>query len=541
MFNGGVFQPDSLRQRILEVMSGWYADWKPLVLTNASLDLAVSWGAAYSGWLKHTGGRRIGGGIARSYYVGVAAAANASERASVLCVAPQHLEEGQEISLPKPELQLAIGQPVTFPLYTSTVRSDDKPGVLLEVAPDQLLQLPPLHTILRGGKRAGVKDVPVTLAARVTEIGTLELFCVAKEGDNRWRLEFNVREVVKGDAPAEAPSESVTDVWPEEQVQAGARLIRSVYSDTDTPEVPAAELTKALESALGGSREEWPTGLCRRLWDFLAETSDHRRRSPAHQQRWYNLVGWSMRPGFGDSLDRFRIDQLWKMMHAPPKVVAGVPASARPVQQRPSEGGADYWVMWRRVAGGLSKAQQQVLWERMKSSLMPGKNSPKPGANELAEMWRLAASLERLDTKAKEMLGTALLKPLRRSPTPTYGFWALTRLGARVLVYGPLNSVLHPEMVQQWLDELLPFQPGHDSERLGWAFCLAQLARKSGQRALDVDEAHQDKVLKMLRSLAVPDSWVNMVEEVTEVGGDEQRQMLGDTLPIGLRLTRSSE
>src|SRR5262249_56924596 len=114
----------------------------------------------------------------------------------------------------------ALGQPVTFPLYTSTVRGDDKPGDVLRVSPEQLAQLPPLHTVLRGGKRSGVKNVPVTLAARSTAIGTLELFCVAKEGSNRWRLEFNVREIVK-EASKGARSEedgaaeqTVTDVWP---------------------------------------------------------------------------------------------------------------------------------------------------------------------------------------------------------------------------------------------------------------------------------------------------------------------------------------
>ena len=67
------------------------------------------------------------------------------------------------------------------------------------------MQLPPLHTILRGGKRSGTKHVPVTLAARCTEIGTLELYCVAKEGNNRWRLEFNVRDIVKDSARARMP------------------------------------------------------------------------------------------------------------------------------------------------------------------------------------------------------------------------------------------------------------------------------------------------------------------------------------------------
>ena len=36
--------------------------------------------------------------------------------------------------------------------------------------------------------------VPVTLESRVTEIGTLELWCHAKDGAHRWKLELNIRE-----------------------------------------------------------------------------------------------------------------------------------------------------------------------------------------------------------------------------------------------------------------------------------------------------------------------------------------------------------
>jgi len=551
LFNGGVFQPVPLQERLLDVMRQWYVTperhWQPLVLTNPSLDLAVALGAAHYAWLKHTGGRRIGGGIARSYYIGVATGEDSSATPekrtplTVVCVVPQHLEEGQEVALPKPELELALGQPVLFPLFTSTVRADDKAGDLLQVAPEQLLQLPPLHTILRGGKRSGTRRVPVTLAARSTEIGTLELYCVAKEGNNRWRLEFNVRDIVKEAQPGEASDEAdttaqqaPTDIWPETQVQEAARLIQAAYVEgAATP--TAQELTKALETALDAPRHEWPTGLCRRLWDFLAEVAEHRRRSPAHLSRWYNLVGYALRPGFGDSLDKFRVEQLWKMLHAPPKQEAGKTAKPAP---RPVEGGGDFWIMWRRVAGGLSAQLQATLYNRLRPVLLPskGKATAKPGANEFAEMWRAAGSLERLDVKQKEMLGHALLKPLKRSPVPTYAFFALTRLGARVLLYGPLNAVVHHEVAEGWLDHILSFEPGHESERLAWAFCLVQLARRSGQRALDINDSHRDSVLTVLRSQSVPGHWVRMVEEVTELEGEEQSQMFGESLPIGLRL-----
>jgi molecular chaperone DnaK (HSP70) len=543
LFNGGVFQPQALRDRLLEVMHEWYdrpgQPWQPLVLTNPSLDLAVALGATYFGWLRHIGGKRIGGGIPRSYYIAIEAAPEAGEQdeeeskepLTVVCVVPQHLEEGMDVNLDKPELELALGQPVVFPLYTSTVRGEDRPGDVLRVAREQLLTLPPLHTVLRGGKRAGTKRVPVTLAARMTAIGTLELFCVAKEGSNRWKLEFNIRELVKQTAPRaedEAEEGGLTEVWLESQVQEAGRLIRAVYQGGE-PAVTPQELTRALEAALEASRNEWPTGLCRRLWDFFQEVADQRRRSPAHLSRWYNLVGHCLRPGFGDPLDRYRIEQLWKLLSAPGRGAG---------QGKLIEGGADYWVLWRRVAGGLNGALQSALFDRLRPVLLPakGRQVARPPANELAEMWRAAASLERLDVRHKEALGSALLKPLQRSPVPTYGFWALTRLGARALIYGPLNAVVHLQVASGWLDAILGFTPGNDSERLAWGFCLAQLARLTGQRALDVDDAHRQAMLGVLRGLAVPEHWVKMVEEVSELGREEQGQMLGDALPIGLRL-----
>ncbi len=523
-----MFQPESLREHLLHVLRNWYdtpaRPWSPLVLTSPSLDLAVALGATYYAWLRHTGGKRIGGGIARSYYLAVGGAPS-DKGLTVLCVVPRRLEEGQEVRLDKPELELALGEPVTFPLYTSTVRAD-RAGDVLTVKPDQLMKLPPLHTILRGGKRAGVKKVPVTLAARSTEIGTLELFCVAKEGDNRWRLEFNVRELVKDEEETEEGSAEagLTDVWPEDRVQAAAALIRGVY--TGTVNLKPQELTNALEPALEARRDEWPTGLCRRLWEVLMELADERRRSPAHLNRWFNLVGFCLRPGFGDSLDRFRIEELWKLFFSP---------TGRSVV----EGGSQFWIMWRRVSGGLQTTYQQALFDRVKGALLGGKGAVKPGADELAEMWRMAASLERLDTKVKEMLGQALLKQIKRTPAPTYAFWSLTRLGARSPLYGPLNTIVHHQVVEGWLDTLITFEPGHVSEMLALSFCLSQLARRTGQRALDVDEPHRAGVAAVLNNLEIPRDWVRCVEEVVERRAEDQSQLFGDTLPIGLRLLPS--
>ena len=98
----------------------------------------------------------------------------------------------------------------------------------------------------------------------------------------------------------------------------------------------------------------------------------------------------------------------------------------------------------------------------------------------------------------------------------------VTRLGARVLLYGPLNSVVHHQIVEQWLDILLPFEPGHESEWIAWGFCLTQLARSTGQRALDVDDSHRQSVLTVLRTLPVPAHWIRMVEDVVRINAESK-------------------
>jgi hypothetical protein len=315
-------------------------------------------------------------------------------------------------------------------------------------------------------------------------------------------------------------------VFPEELVHKAAEQVRATYDGASLPN----ELTKALEASLESSRDEWPMGLCRRLWTFLEEQADRRTRSAQHLNRWYHLAGYCLRPGFGDSLDRYRIEQLWKMLAAPFR--------AGGVSQQQAEGGADYWIMWRRVAGGLSTAIQNTLMNRLRPILLPvkGKAVTKPGANELAEMWRAVASLERLDVKTKEALSATVLRQVAKSPVPTHGFWALTRIGARTLFYGPMNLVVHPQVVEVWLEQLLTFHPANDSEKNGWAFCMANLSRMTGQRALDIDEAVRHRVLERLRGVKVPGHWVEMVEKVVETEAADRGQLFGESLPIGLRL-----
>jgi hypothetical protein len=114
-----------------------------------------------------------------------------------LCVAPFGMEEGSEAEVPGQELGLVVGEPAEFRFLASSTRPEDHVGTMVEDARrEDLHELTPVATALdTDGHKAG-EVVPVTLRSRVTEIGTLELWCVEREGGRRWRLEYNVREAV---------------------------------------------------------------------------------------------------------------------------------------------------------------------------------------------------------------------------------------------------------------------------------------------------------------------------------------------------------
>ena len=202
LFNGGVFQAAALKQRVLEVLNDWLANdgGEPVKeLQGASLDLAVARGAAYYGWVRRGHGIRIRGGTARSYYVGVESPMPAvpgfEPPVKALCVAPFGMEEGHQADVPPQEFALVVGEPTRFRFFASSLRRDDRVGDMLDDAAnsEELEELAPIETTLPSGDRAEGNLVPVNLQAAVTELGTLEVRCVERDGHGRWKLELNVR------------------------------------------------------------------------------------------------------------------------------------------------------------------------------------------------------------------------------------------------------------------------------------------------------------------------------------------------------------
>ncbi|HEY0876608.1 MAG TPA: Hsp70 family protein [Vicinamibacterales bacterium] len=203
LFNGGVMKAPMLRERVIGVLSAWLREegFDPLderhVLDAPDLDHSVARGAAYYGMARRGRGVRIRSGAPRSYYIGIESAMPAvpgmPAPLKALCVVPFGMEEGTSASLPGLEFGLVVGEPAEFRFLSSTVRRNDPVGAMIEDWGDDLEEMSPLEVTLPAeGDRD--RTVPVTLESRVTELGTLELWCVARGGTDRWKLELNIRE-----------------------------------------------------------------------------------------------------------------------------------------------------------------------------------------------------------------------------------------------------------------------------------------------------------------------------------------------------------
>ena len=112
-----------------------------------------------------------------------------------LLLAPFGMEEGASVELPDDELGLVVGEPSTFRFFASTSRKDDAAGALVDPDAAELTELDPVEQeVEASGARQAGDVVPVALTAHVTEVGTLELWCRARDGAGRWKLEYSVRE-----------------------------------------------------------------------------------------------------------------------------------------------------------------------------------------------------------------------------------------------------------------------------------------------------------------------------------------------------------
>ena len=518
LFNGGFFASPVLRETLLSRISGWFGGgFAPEVLEHDRLDLAVSRGAAYFGLVRRGRGVRVEAGLARTYYLGAEGGDGGGRRA--VCVVPAGTRPGETVALPDTPVSVRVGRPVELPVLSSGTRLTDSAGSVHEVDDAAFTALPPIRTVLKARGHDG-DELPAVLEAGLTELGTLDL-AVRERTDGtragkRWSLSFDVRGTTRTDVGFHGGAGEAAGVVDDDAKAAVAAVLADCFGPGD---LPPKRVNAALADAAGLSRDDWPPTLLRSVWEALMDLEPGRRKSAAHEARWLNLLGYALRPGYGVALDDWRAAETWRRLHG------------RLIHHDPAVVGQSH-VLWRRVCGGLEAGQQQALADPLVGTLKAGKRGgPDP------EAVRLLGSLERLTADAKADLGRrflALAAKERNDGKRAVLWWAVGRTGARVPLYGPANRVVPADLAADWFAQI-KWQARDAADPPVWP--AVQLARRTGDRFLDLPTDDRNAVLQWLAEVDAPPHWRELVKAGGRLSHEEEGLAFGESLPAGLRLT----
>lgn len=530
LLNGGLFRSPLVRERLLEVLRGWGSRDVQL-LSQPDPELSVCRGAVRYGLALAGFGPRISGGAAQGYYVAVDSAQREGSRQG-LCVVPRGANEGERYVAGSRRFELVVGAPVRFELYASDTALH-APGALVALDAENFQPLPPVATTLPADGAGGPERLLVQLEGELSAVGTLELdlrvsgdsSSVGSAPAQRYSLAFDLR-------PGKGELAPRTSARPERRVlerKSAEDAVLRVFGPGNKSVTPreVKDLLRTLERLLG-PRKGWDLEQSRELYDALlgdkSAGREARLRSPDHERLFWMLAGQCLRPGFGHALDRARIERLW-------------PAFEPSVRHRELERNwQQFWIAWRRVAGGLGPAEQQRVRDVIDPVLAPAElklkrpKSFRPLA--VLEILALASSLERLEHARRAELGRWLIDRTWSDRDPE--LWThIARIGARVPAYASVHYVLPGATVERWLTELL--RERWDEVRTAAAAALS-LARVTGDQVRDVSPALRAEVERALGKVGAPDEWRRAVTELVPVTHGERERLLGDDLPLGLTL-----
>ncbi len=515
LFNGGTLKPALVQSRIKEAIRRWFKTSepsKPVVLENNRPELAVGVGASYYGLVKQGIGVRVGSGSPRSYYLGIAT--GNGEKKKAVCVVERGLDEGSKINLSDMTLEVRANEPVSFDMYSSSYRSGDMAGNVLEID-NTLTAIAPIQTIIKFGKKGDKKQIPISLGAEYTEMGSLSMFCSSQVSEHQWKLQFQLRNAGPGNITAQE-----TEVYDDALIQKACQEVDTVFSDREGCADDLKQIVKSIEQTIEQRKNNWPLSFLRHLADTLIEVASARTLSAEHEARWLNLAGFCMRPGFGDAFDEERCRKLWKIY------LKGM------VFEKAPQNRLEWWIFIRRISGGLKAGQQRQIFQDTSALLVKNKTAKLP-PQESVELWMMAGNLERLLVKDKVILAKSLMPQLKAGKKMDRLFWTLSRLGARQLLYGSVDRVVPPAEVSRWCRQVMKKEwKGEDPI----AMLLSVLARKTGDRNLDVQENILAEILSWMADAGADKKLITRVKEKTGMEMMEKNQQFGERLPAGLIL-----
>jgi hypothetical protein len=496
----------------------------------------VARGAALFGKSVRRNAERIEAGAARSVFLEVLSEQsreNAGQaRRSLVCVLPRGASSQQRFDITGLPLEVRTNHPARFQAYSSTRDDSSKAGDIVDWNEREFNALPPVATIIRvadPAPDATTNTLPVTLTANANELGLLQVACVSADDriSQSWPLEFDLRQHEQDSqsalqsGPASSDPAQIMPNVSADALEAARARIRSWFtrSPTQREALTAARLLRNLEQVLGMQKSEWNAALVRALWPALERCMDLRKQSVDHEEAWLILAGFLLRPGFGVAADNFRIDSLWRLREQ------GLKFPGKRIK-------AQEYILWRRVAGGLTEQRHQQILAPEFDRIRTGKNLP-------PELIQLAGSLERLPNETKTELSNLFIytaDQLAREKKHCAPY--LTALGfilSRAPFYAGPETVVSPDLVGRAYETFRTYDWA-SPELTEMQSLFLRAARVVGNRNFDLPKALRHRIAIKLEKSGVAPQKTGKLKEFVPIGGSESISLHDEGLPPGLIL-----
>jgi hypothetical protein len=339
---------------------------------------------------------------------------------------------------------------------------------------------------------------------------------VEEGGHGRWRLDFNLRKSALEEKPLELEAAPLV---PAEKIARAQRCILSLYGkkmDPDFPDLKPNQLLRHLEKDLGSERGQWDSLTLRSLWPALASGMTRRNRSVAHELAWLYLAGYTLRPGYGVELDETRIEELWRLI--------GLGLAFADDKNALNQ----WYILWRRVAGGLGTQRQEKLFIKLQGQIKSGSEIPQ-------ELLRLLGSLERLPLAIKQALAKKLLTGFQRFKHNEPYAWALGRILSRTPLHAGPDSILPPAEVDKAFQKLKNLD-WKSPEYSSLVPLFSQAARRTDQRDVDISPDLREAILTKLKESGARAQQLRVVRECIPIEEADRVAQFGESLPAGLFL-----
>lgn len=522
LFNGGTMKADCLRNRLFEVLSLWKGR-DPKVLSNPHPTLAVAAGAAYYGMVSLGLGQRIQSGNPISLYLGIGTSRSSTADRHVpeqlMCILPKGSEVEKEYVVAGKTFGIDLSRDSAFYLfYTPSPPKAEELGRIIKFNSKRYLPLPPCVLKARTGK--GEKQVEISV--RLRETGYMQIFCEELDGGFSQELHFDI---------AESEKTTTTQTDSKRRVPiTGAQLkkIDKMLSEAFAGKVEFNCLFKELEEILGSPRSSWDTEMLRQLFDIFIEQEKGFTANQSGHTVWFRLLSYCLRPGFGARGDSERVDRIWEML------------GQRFAYVNP-EFWSDWWVMWKRIAPGLSLERQEELKAFIEPILFPPKKKDKASReiaqHERNQVWRLLGNLERLPVAEKERLGWWIARSPQSFGNDQLALHALGRFGARDLAYASDTAMVPQSVANAWAEYLLKRAfPGNSY--LDWA--LREIGRKTGDMLVQIDDVLRKNIVDAFKKKHRKKAFIDPLLKAAKLNEKDLAEYAGESLPSGFVWVKDS-